>query len=675
MKKSRTYLTHESLAFQNRTVFWLFLKIGLPSFLVTAMVFGAFHYIRYNMELQRIASEESNRAVLGVNSVVQQFSSIITDLQYLGISGYLNNYLQSRKEKEKDILALELLTLTRTKKVYDQIRFLNSDGDEVIRVNGNFGQPVIVADADLQNKKNRYYFRDTMLLDCKGIFVSPLDLNMENGAIERPLKPMLRFGMPICDSLGKKEGVILFNYLGSILLGALEEKLGNGENGSQPMLLNNKGYWFLAPDPEKEWGFMFAKDLRFQNDFPDVWKSIQEGKKGQLFTSEGLFTFQTIFPLATIQLSNSGYQLTHPESSNLLGSRKYYWVLVLHVPRHFLAGLQKHYLQNWLLQIIAVSAVMLPLTWLFSREKTKAVTAQKEVQRSEEFTLAVTSQLGEGIIVLNTEQRIVMVNPQAQALLGWGESHLLGANINTVFPPPEGSDSEFLSTRGLEANSSKRFEPYLVPKRNGVDLPVSLTISSLYIHGKKAGCILTFRDISERLAYEQQLEKIAIHDPLTGAKNRGELERILSVEFNRSERYGESCAALLVDLDNFKNVNDTHGHQVGDRVLKHICGLISDELRKFDIIGRYGGEEFVIVLPEGTMAEARHFALRILEIVRNNPFVEEGLAIPVSISLGLACYPESGSNVAEVIGMADKAMYQAKKQGRDRFVCASDLTR
>ena len=142
-------------------------------------------------------------------------------------------------------LTADYLYISSIRKIYDQIRYLDDSGQEIIRVNFNSGSPATVPTAKLQNKGNRYYFSDAFKLDKGDIFISPLDLNIERGQIERPLKPMIRFGTPIVDSMGKKTGIVLLNYLGNNLLKSFERIASHSHE--EMMLLNAEGYWLKSP--------------------------------------------------------------------------------------------------------------------------------------------------------------------------------------------------------------------------------------------------------------------------------------------------------------------------------------------------------------------------------------------------------------------------------------------
>ena len=180
-------------------------------------------------------------------------------------------------------------------------------------------------------------------------------------------------------------------------------------------------------------------------------------------------------------------------------------------------------------------------------------------------------------------------------------------------------------------------------------------------------------DISDRKALEQELEQLATTDPLTGLLNRREFGRILDEELERSARYHHPMALLWVDFDHFKEVNDTWGHAAGDTVLCTITRLLEDSVRSVDSVARFGGEELVIVLPEMRAVEAQESAERLRCEVHEQPIMlDSGHEVRMTISVGVAVYPEHGRTAAELCASADRAMYQAKSRGRNRVAMPGD---
>ncbi len=175
-------------------------------------------------------------------------------------------------------------------------------------------------------------------------------------------------------------------------------------------------------------------------------------------------------------------------------------------------------------------------------------------------------------------------------------------------------------------------------------------------------------DLENAVMGQEQLRHLAETDPLTSCFNRRALMEKLEQEMDRAARYATMLTGMMIDIDNFKQINDTHGHLVGDRVLKQLANLLKREQRSVDIVARYGGEEFVALLPETTATESRNFAERILRRVATHDFGETGKPVRVTISIGIASYPDERVTDGEsLLRVADSHLYRAKSDGRNRF--------
>lgn len=187
------------------------------------------------------------------------------------------------------------------------------------------------------------------------------------------------------------------------------------------------------------------------------------------------------------------------------------------------------------------------------------------------------------------------------------------------------------------------------------------------VDGVYRGHLWIYHDVTERKMQEIELRKLATTDPLTGLPNRRYFVERLEQEFTRFQRYGQPTAVLMLDIDHFKRVNDTHGHAVGDQVLKRFALVCQRLVRRSDVLGRLGGEEFAVLLPCCDLEAAVELAERIRQAVSVlSP--DEDEAVNITVSIGVAVFDPAIKSVDAVLGLADRALYSAKQAGRDRVV-------
>jgi PAS domain S-box-containing protein len=320
-------VSHIALSNLAKTFMALFVPAAI---LVGGMI--TFLYLKETGYQQAVLKQKAkDRLAIQQAGINSHIKAIATDV--LIVSNYyeLRRFLDTGETRHLDTLAKEFLWFSKIKRIYDQVRLLDDRGMEVIRINFNHGNPGIVPKRDLQSKGERYYFKDTFQLSENEVFVSPFDLNIEQGRIELPQKPMIRFGTPVFNTNGKKKGVVVLNFLGAYLLnhlGRISEK--SAEN---LLLLNAEGYVLHGPNPDNEWAFMYAtkKDRTYAKAFPDAWQKISTVEAGQFSNSDGTYTFTTIRPFSEAQISSTGSAKPYAASERLLKGSEYHWKLVSHI--------------------------------------------------------------------------------------------------------------------------------------------------------------------------------------------------------------------------------------------------------------------------------------------------------------------------------------------------------
>ncbi|MFY0407152.1 putative bifunctional diguanylate cyclase/phosphodiesterase [Solicola sp. PLA-1-18] len=273
-----------------------------------------------------------------------------------------------------------------------------------------------------------------------------------------------------------------------------------------------------------------------------------------------------------------------------------------------------------------------------------------------------------GIAVCDLEGRVTRVNVALLEILGRSEADarsttvmelgLLGDHRGTdALAQVTGSPSGRLLTEVRIDGTGRR--------------PLDLSVSSVYLHdaaGEPSSVLFHVHDVSQRRRFEERLEHLASHDPLTGLANRRRFDDELEGHLRRCQRYGAQGAVMMMDLDHFKEVNDTLGHEAGDQLIVGVTAVLRETLRDSDVISRLGGDEFAILLPNANRDEAELVADRLVAAVRNHSSsFDDALGRTVTASIGVVTINEPDISAGELLSTVDLTMYDAKDAGRDCY--------
>lgn len=295
------------------------------------------------------------------------------------------------------------------------------------------------------------------------------------------------------------------------------------------------------------------------------------------------------------------------------------------------------------------------------------ITEQKSLEHQQQMVAKVYEHSLEGIIIADSEGVVQMVNPAFSAITGYQPEEVVGRRMD-LLRGEEHSDEFYenlwqaLSTRGQWSGE------YWNRRRNGEAYPEWLTLSVLRDpDGTIVHYLAIFHDITEIKQGHEAIRFQAHHDALTGLPNRMLLDDRLNQALHQAQRKGCQVGVLFLDLDDFKRVNDTLGHSVGDGLLQKVAQLLSSCVRQVDTVARLGGDEFIVVVTEvDDPARVTRVARRILEHLKA-PLEVAGHQLRARASLGITLYPTDGQDPATLIKNADLAMYRAKEQGGDKY--------
>ncbi len=272
--------------FKNFLVYFLVLGI-----IANTIAFLIFYYVEKELqdsELEELKNHE--RKILQMESIFfgREFSMVLSDLLYIHD---VNREAIVEGRYEAFIKDWEIFV--EQKRVYDQIRYIDARGSEKVRIDKTDDGAVVRDESVLQYKKNRYYVNEALRLPSRSVYISPMDLNVENGKVEEPYKPTIRFSMPIYDSSETVQGVIVLNLLGEYILSGVEQ-IGDQSEG-EFFLLNKAGYALVSKEPENNWNFMFVdrREQSFKNMYPEIWNKIEHGEM-QFLVDDGMVSVEPI---------------------------------------------------------------------------------------------------------------------------------------------------------------------------------------------------------------------------------------------------------------------------------------------------------------------------------------------------------------------------------------------
>jgi PAS domain S-box-containing protein len=305
---------------------------------------------------------------------------------------------------------------------------------------------------------------------------------------------------------------------------------------------------------------------------------------------------------------------------------------------------------------------------------------KQTLRENEERLRIVIDKAVDGIVTLDPHGVVESFNPAAERIFGYAAAEIVGANVGTLISPQnadgEAQTAQILTVGQMEVSGKRR---------DGTAFPVELAVSEAHHAGEKR-YIAILRDITERKGAEERLTHLANYDNLTGLPNRSLFRDRLSHAMDKADRSRRLMALMFLDLDRFKAINDTLGHEAGDRLLQHVAKLLQSTLRKCDTvsrpgsdatdgsgafcatISRLGGDEFTLILEDIPSAgDAAIVAQKILAAFAAHPCRAGAEEIYASTSIGIALYPADNTDLDELIKQADSAMYRSKEAGRNAY--------
>ncbi len=633
----------------------------LPFLALITVALLLLNHLDREQVVARLQQQELQRVQPSLGVLERGFAGVVADLQILANSDAVRSYLLNPDTEETRRVTREFALFSLQKRLYDQIRVLGPAGHERVRVDYRDGAPYVVPANELQDKSSRYYFRDTARLGRGAVFVSPLDLNTEHGRVEQPFKPVVRFATPLLGADGKLAGELIINYRASGMLRQLGQGLAGGHGDG--MLLDGQGYWLYdAVHPQREWGFMFGDGVSFAASYPEAWSRISALGAGQVETPNGLFTFASTYPLRNLGRGSAGSTKFETAEGDI---DNYRWTVVSHLPEQRLAA----YVAGNRTQYLPLYFISLLLMTLLAIGYTRLRVSQRETQEAARLAARVVDVTRDGVAITDAERRIVSVNRAFTALTGYLPAEVQGRDIKQFHA--DHYDTEHFRQLWSAVEASGHWQGELwYHRRNGEYFAADVSVNSVANEDGKVGHYMeVFSDISDRNQLDDNLQRLAQHDSLTGLPNRILLLDRLTMALARARRDRDQLALLFVDVDDVKSINDHDGQAAGDAVLKAVAERMQQACtRAEDTVARFGGDEFVILLPRiAGPQSAADMKKRLYDAVTAPvPYADRSLTIDASI--GIALYPSDGATAEGLLSVADQATYSARRSAPDGTV-------
>ncbi len=526
------------------------------------LIGGTALLLTYKMEEFSIKANSIEKAVETFAERSRMFEDHIADLRSMLLSiedsAHFKRYLADECLQRSCIEDL-FLTLMGSSSKFMQMRYIDKSGVEKLRIDRKSvkSRPLLLPEDRLQDKSDRYYFTEIMALKDDVIWYSEIDLNMEHGEIELPIRPVLRIGKRVTFK-GTVQGILIINVFMEEFLQRLTES-----TLYDLYLIDKNGYFLSHPDHSKSWSRYLGTGFSVEKSFPE---------SGDCILNNSVCELENLYAADIAHLHND-------DRSKLIVKPRLYSLQTQ------IAAQAKQLLYV----VVALLLLAFPLAFLFSR------TPLRLSREIEEMNIASENKIAEKVHEMEDLNDALEKKVKAR-------------------------------TEELEVTNAKLLEQ-------------------------------------------------ATTDVLTGIANRRFFFEMCDRYLQLAHRKRHNMALVLFDIDFFKNVNDSHGHQVGDEVLRHVVERITTTLRKSDLIGRIGGEEFAVVLPENTLEEAKYIAQKVCQVVAANPYEHKGSKISLTVSAGVAQTFEDESDMMTALSRADAALYRAKAQGRDQVFVMEDEKR
>jgi len=604
-------------------------------FIIYFIIFGAVvaavtSYVNFRIDsanaakqINRNAESIFNEKSFYLKQIVRRYSLL---LDTFSDSKLLMDYIKDPGEHNTDHLAAFFFASVESTITLMQLHYIDETGMERVRVDRVGNRVFVVDDEKLGNRRDTYYFREASALGENAIWKSKINLSIDNWKKGDTLDPTFGMATPVYSD-GVFKGIVVVNL-------SVETILQNLITAQEfdVFVCDGNGDILMSSDHSSDWSKYSGKKNSIRNIMPAIADSIL-GEEN--FRGNNVFSFNL-----------------EPALGNNENMR-----MVFSVKDSFISETRDDNSYAALIIALTVLAVSIPLSWVAAyipyRLQSKLTQTNRQLKAHNDI-------MDEHVITVSTDtdQVITRVSSAFARITGYSPEELIGKTNGLIRHPD--NDPKIYQELWETIHKGKIWKGELrcVDKNGGVFWLKKIITPDV----DENGAIQGFTSIDYDFTATKIIEEMSVTDQLTKISNRRWLDESLKEEIARFERYNHDFSVILLDIDHFKNVNDTFGHAEGDSVLIQLASILKSCTRASDTVGRWGGEEFLIITPETVKDDCFVLAEKIRCAVEEHDF---GVVGHVTVSLGVAQY-ESGNAAAHFIINADNALYRAKQGGRNR---------
>lgn len=634
-----------------------YIKKFILLYLLQLIIFGILVFTSFSLYHNNFIEQKKAEYLDSINlssfEITREYPTILNDLIFLQGTEVLKNYIHFPSQKNKISLEKQMLYFSKSRRMYYQFRYININGLEEVKVTLEKGQLEPRLEEKLQDKSERYYFKNIINMDLGQFYMSNIDLNIENGHVEYPLRPTIRFGIPVFTDDGIITGALVLNY---DLRDALTKfkNLFNIEGVDSYILKDDGGYLssrYLDQIPT-------TNDLK--DDLPNIWEHITKGKQDSntdLLVYKDFYIIKDLINSLSIPYDN--LMFVGPEGDVI--DRKFTLIVLERdlMPFKFFSYQTVERLMLYVLLQIVIAVLIYYIMVLSINKKSFSLWMESFFQGIERNPLS--------IVLTDSKGYIEYTNNMFSELTGYKKEEVYKQHTR-VLKSGKTNDDEYKQLWESISQGCLWSGEFYNKRKDGSLFWISASISPIYDNfGKIVKYLGIQEDITEKKLLNEKLTFLAQNDSLTTLLNRRAFFNKLENEILRHKRIEKSMIIIMSDIDKFKNVNDLYGHQIGDEVLIHISNILKRQVRNMDLLGRYGGEEFILALPETGLDESITLAERLRNEVENSFILSGNEEIKVTISIGIALWHNT-EDISSTIRRADDKLYKAKENGRNCVV-------